>query len=158
MGPKSAREQVSLNKRIAGLSPERRAVLERLLLKQPHSDTGVTPRDRSLDPPPLTFAQEQLWFLDQLAPGNWFYNESSALHLNYAVNAAVLHKALNETARRHEALRTTFITVRGELVQAIASEFTVPMVELDLSRLTPEERKSEARRIAAEDAQSPFDL
>jgi aspartate racemase len=158
MSPKSAREQVSLNKRIAGLSPERRAVLERLLRKQQHSDTGVTSRDRSLDPPPLTFAQEQLWFLDQLAPGNWFYNESSALHLNYAVNPAVLQKALNETARRHEALRTTFITVRGELVQAIASEFTVPMVKVDLSGLTPEEGKSEARRIAAEDAQSPFDL
>jgi aspartate racemase len=158
MSPKFARERVSLNKRIAGLSSERRAVLERLLRKEQHAETRVTPRDRSLDPPPLTFAQGQLWFLDQLAPGNWFYNESSALHLKFEVKPAVLQKALNEIARRHEALRTTFITVRGELVQAIAPQFTVPMVETDLSGLEPAERKAEARRIAAEDAQSPFDL
>ena len=158
MSPKVAREQITLNKRIAGLSPERRAVLEQLLRKQQHTGTNVTPRDRSVDPPPLTFAQEQLWFLDQLAPGNWFYNESSALHLTFDVNPAVLQRVLNEIARRHEALRTTFITVRGELVQAIASQFTVPLVEMDLSGLTPNDRNAQARRIAAEDAQVPFDL
>ncbi len=158
MSPNFAREQVALNKRIARLSPERRAILERLLRREQHTDSSVVPRDRSLDPPPLTFAQEQLWFLDQLAPGNSFYNESSALHLTFPVNAEVLQKALNEVARRHEMLRTTFITVRGELVQAIAPRFTVPMVELDLSDLAPVERNSEARRIAAEDAQLPFDL
>jgi amino acid adenylation domain-containing protein len=158
MSPKSAREQISLNKRIAGLSPERRAVLERLLRQEQHVNTSVGPRDRSLDPPPLTFAQEQLWFLDQLAPGNWFYNESSALHLTFPVNTAVLQRALNEVARRHETLRTTFITLRGELVQAIAPQFAVPMVEVDLSGLAPAERNAEARRIAIEDARSPFDL
>ena len=158
MSPKIAREQVSLSERIAGLSPERRAVLERLLHQKQDTDTSIGPRDRRLDPPPLTFAQEQLWFLDQLAPGNWFYNESSALHLTFAVDSAVLQKALNEVARRHEALRTTFIAVRGELVQAISRQFSVPMVEMDLSSLTPSERQAEARRVAAIDAQSPFDL
>ena len=158
MTPKFAREQDSLNKRIAGLSPERRAVLERLLRHEQQTDTGLRPRDRSLDPPPLTFAQEQLWFLDQLAPGNWFYNETSALHLTFPVNTAVLQKALNEVARRHEALRTTFITVRGELAQAIAPRFTVPLAEVDLSALPRAEVNGEVRRLADEDAQSPFDL
>ena len=104
MSTKFAREQSSLHQRIAGFSPERRTVLERLLRPKQRSDAGIQPRNRSLDPPPLTFAQEQLWFLDQLAPGNWFYNESSGLRFTFTVNTAVLQKALNEVAHRHETL------------------------------------------------------
>ena len=158
MSTEIPREQNSLDQRIAGLSPERRAVLERLLRKEQRPDAGIHPRDRKLDPPPLTFAQEQLWFLNQLAPGNWFYNENSALHFTFPVDTVVLQKALNEVARRHETLRTTFVSVRGELVQSIAPEFTVPLVEIDLTGLAPAERAAEARRLAVEDAQLPFDL
>ena len=158
MSPKTARDQVHLNKRIAGLSPERKAILEQLMRQEQQADTSIRPRDRGQDPPPLAFAQEQLWFLDQLAPGNWFYNESSALLLTFPVNTAVMQKALNEIARRHETLRTTFVTVAGELVQSIAPEFTVPLVEIDLTGQSPAERQAEARRVAAEDAQNPFDL
>lgn len=151
-------EQHSLDQRIAGLSPERRAMLKRLLRQEQRPDSGIHPRDRRLDPPPLTFAQEQLWFLNQLAPGSWFYNENTALHLTFPVDIAVLQKALNEMARRHETLRTTFVRVNGELVQSIFPEFSVPLVEIDLTGLAPVERAAEARRLALEDAQLPFDL
>src|SRR5712664_1391025 len=61
-------------------------------------------------PLPASFAQQRLWFLDQLAPGNPFYNEFIGLPLKVPVHAGVLEKSLNEIVRRHEALRTTFAT------------------------------------------------
>jgi amino acid adenylation domain-containing protein len=158
MSAKFAREKNSLDQRIAGLSPEKRTMLERLLRREQRIDTGIHPRDRSLDPPPVTFAQEQLWFLDQLAPGNAFYNESSALHVSFPVNTNILQNALNEVARRHETIRTTFTAARGELVQVISPQFTVPLLEIDLSGLASNERDAEARRLAMEDAHRPFDL
>lgn len=148
----------ALTKRLSGLSPERRALLQRLMRQQQPMNEQVEPRDRSLDPPPVTFAQEQLWFLDQLSPGNWFYNESSAIQLKFAVDAVVLQQALNEIARRHATLRTTFAMVRGELVQIIADQFVVPLNEIDLTAFSELERTAEARRIANQDAQTPFDL
>src|SRR4051794_28121227 len=68
-----------------------------------------------------SFAQERLWFFDQFAPGNPFYNIHVALPLPADVDPALLSRALNAIVSRHEALRTTFVVVKGEPVQAVAA-------------------------------------
>ena len=151
--PKSVLEQ-----RIAELSPEKRAIFEQLLNRSQGVDASIRPRDRKQDPPPLSFAQEQLWFLEQLAPGNWFYNETSALHLEFPVDLKALEWSINEVIRRHEALRTTIAVVSGVPVQIIAPELRLPIASIDLRKLAQAERDAQARRLATEDAQTSFDL
>ncbi|MEP0755247.1 amino acid adenylation domain-containing protein [Trichocoleus sp. Lan] len=128
---------------------------------------SLTPilRDRNLS---LSFAQQRLWFLDQLVPNNAFYNVPAAVRLVGSLNLAALEKTFNEIVRRHEALRTTFVTVEGQPVQAIASTLTVPLPVIDLrSRCVSVgeaalkglgELETEARRITTQEAQRPFDL
>ena len=107
---------------------------------------------------PLSFAQQRLWFLDQLVPNNAFYNTPAALRLTGSLNLAALEETFNEIVRRHEALRTTFVTVEGQPVQAIASTLTIPLPVIDLRELSKAEREKEARRLTTQEAQRPFDL
>src|SRR5205814_441663 len=76
---------------------------------------------------PVSFAQQRLWFLDQLLPGNPFYNIPAALRLKTPLNVTALRRSLNEIVRRHEVLRTCFTVVDGQPVQMIA-----PVLELEL--------------------------
>ncbi len=71
-------------------------------------------------PPPLSFAQQRLWFFDRLVPGGTAYNMGVALRLRGALDAAALAAAIREIVRRHETLRTTFEEMDGEPVQRIA--------------------------------------
>ena len=146
-----------LQKRIAGCRPTGGPSSTSCSVGNESADGAIRPRDRRLDPPPLSFAQQQLWFLDRLAPSGWFYNESSALHLTHAVDGDALERALNDVVRRHDALRTWFGTVAGEPVQMIALDSPTPLVRIHLTSLPAAERRSEARRLASEDAQRPFD-
>lgn len=107
---------------------------------------------------PLSFAQQRLWFIHQLDPLSPAYNALSTLHLNEALNIVALEQALNEMVRRHEVLRTTFVTINGEPFQYISDEHQVNLQIVDLSELSPETRKVEARRLAHEEARQPFDL
>ena len=59
-------------------------------------------------PFPLSFAQERLWFLEQLEPGNTVYNICRAARLRGALSVKALEASLNEIIRRHEVLRTSF--------------------------------------------------
>ncbi len=79
------------------------------------------PRDGEL---PLSFAQQRLWFIDQLEPGNSVYNFPAAVRLKGPLNVVALKQSLNEIVKRHEALRTTFATVDGRPVQVIAPLLT----------------------------------
>jgi amino acid adenylation domain-containing protein len=108
--------------------------------------------------PPLSYGQEQLWFLDRLQPGGTAYNLYVGLHLPGGVDEAALGRALGEIVRRHEALRTTFRETDGVPVQVIApfAGFALPVE--DLAGLDDEERAAEVRRLAAREAAHPFDL
>src|SRR4051794_30565911 len=86
---------------------------------------------------PLSFAQERLWFLDQLEPGNPLYNVPLALRLEGPLNPGTLARVLTEIARRHESLRTTFTAHAGQPVQVVAPAREVFVAQLDLSDLPP---------------------
>ena len=127
---------------------EKRALLARLLEER-------ASRSDSL---PLSFAQQRLWFLDQLDPGSPVYNIPASIRVRGLLNAAALEQSFNEIVRRHEALRTTFAVVDGSSVQVIAPTMTVSLPIVDLSELTQTEREAQALRLATEEAQRPFDL
>jgi amino acid adenylation domain-containing protein len=113
------------------------------------------PRDGEL---PLSFAQQRLWFFDQLDPNSSSYNISGAVRLTGQLNVRALEQTLNEIIRRHEVLRTGFPTANRLPVQVIAEAKPMSLPMLDLSALPPQQREAEARRLSAEEAVRPFRL
>ncbi|HZI20311.1 MAG TPA: non-ribosomal peptide synthase/polyketide synthase [Pyrinomonadaceae bacterium] len=109
-------------------------------------------------PLPLSYAQQRLWFLDQLAPGSPVYNIPTTARLPGALDPATLERAFAEVLRRHEALRTSFEGVGGQPVQRVHDEFDFALALTDLSALPAEEAAREAGRLAEEEAALPFDL
>ncbi|MEH2455997.1 amino acid adenylation domain-containing protein [Nostoc sp.] len=113
------------------------------------------PRNEAL---PLSFAQQRLWFLDQLDPSNPFYNISSAILLKGSLNVPILEQSFQEIVQRHEALRTSFVNVNGEPVQVIAPAVNITLPVVDLQKLSLEEREAEARQLTNLHARHSFDL
>ncbi len=107
---------------------------------------------------PASFAQQRLWFLDRLAPGNPFYNVSTALRLTGSLNSIALEQAFNEIVRRHEILRTTFGLIEGELSQIIASELTLSLPKIDLQNIPQPQQQTAVKQRAIAESQLPFDL
>src|SRR5215213_1599628 len=122
----------------------------------------VLRRRAGAEPPPLSFAQRRLWFLEQLDPGNPAYNLPAAILLTGPLDRPALAAALNRVAARHEALRTTFGPADGggdgEPVQHIAPPAPLPFPGIDLSGLPETAREAEAVRLAAGEMLRPFDL
>lgn len=149
-----------LAKRIAQLSPEQRAlVLQRLQAQRGLSRQTVIPRHpRGDDTFPLSFAQERLWFLNQLLPDSSFYNLSNAQQLPFQIDPEILQHALTELVHRHESLRTTFSEQGEGPYQSIGTARSVSVPVIDLRVLKATERESEAQRLASQEAQTPFDL
>jgi amino acid adenylation domain-containing protein len=113
------------------------------------------PRDQRL---PLSFAQQRLWVLDQLEPNSSLYNMPRALRLRGALSTEALEVALNGIVARHEILRTTYASDKGEPYQVIAPEVQLELSVIDLSSLLPADRESEAQRIVQDQSSLPFDL
>ncbi|HYG64366.1 MAG TPA: amino acid adenylation domain-containing protein, partial [Thermoanaerobaculia bacterium] len=136
------------------------AALSRLLERE-RSAAGAAPplvpvpRQGDL---PLSFAQERLWFVDQLQPGNAVYNLPMSVPLEEGLDPRALEGALGEVVRRHEALRTSFPAAGGHPVQRIAPAVGWLLPRVDLGGLPEERRLSEASRLAADEAARPFDL
>ncbi|HEX8151177.1 MAG TPA: condensation domain-containing protein, partial [Pyrinomonadaceae bacterium] len=108
---------------------------------------------------PLSFAQQRLWFMENLETGTAAYNVPSAFRLSGGLDLSVLERTLNEVIRRHEVLRTSFATsADGQPVQVIHAPRPVSLPLLDLSGLSPEMREAEVRLLASDEAQEPFDL
>ncbi len=107
---------------------------------------------------PLSFAQQRLWFLDQLEPGTAQYNIPAGLRISGMLNEGLLILCLNEIVRRHEVLRTTFQTVDGTPVQVIAPSLTLALRHKDLTSRPIETREQEAERLTREEATIPFSL
>ena len=110
------------------------------------------------NPLPLSFAQQRLWFLDQLEPGRVDYNIPVAVRLTGPLNVDALEQTLNAVMQRHEVLRTTFAIHDGQPVQVIHPHQWLPLPSVSLSDLTPQEREAAVKTRVEEEAQTPFDL
>ena len=174
-----------LGKRIANLTPEKRALLERHIINKGRSSLLTKPgirRRGTADPCVLSFAQQRLWFLDQLEPGSpayniphaipqqrlWFldqlepgspaYNMPLAIRLSGRLNVTALQQSIGEILRRHEVLRTTFSTENDQPVQRITPATAFSLPETDLSAMPEGQREAKAKQLASEEASRPFDL
>ncbi|HEY8208949.1 MAG TPA: amino acid adenylation domain-containing protein [Myxococcaceae bacterium] len=107
---------------------------------------------------PLSFAQQRLWFLQQLDPGGTHYTMSGAFRLLGPLAVAHLEWALSEVVRRHEALRATFHSAGGSPVQRLEGFTALELPLVDLGALPAADRAGEVERLAREDALRPFDL
>lgn len=107
---------------------------------------------------PLSFAQQRLWFLDQLSPGNPFYNVPAAIRLTGTLDQPVLERSFNEILRRHAALRTTFTAVDGQPVQVIKRHTKVDLPVVNLSTVPPQDREQISQQLAISEARRPFNL
>src|SRR6266540_1003360 len=107
---------------------------------------------------PLSYAQQRLWFIDQLEPGSAVYNCPGAARLEGRLDLDALGRSVNEIVRRHEVLRTRIEVEESEPAQVV-EEWRPRKLEVeDLTWLTGEEREEEVRRIIREEAGTGFDL
>ncbi|HVG19606.1 MAG TPA: condensation domain-containing protein, partial [Blastocatellia bacterium] len=142
------------------IAERKRRLLEYLLEEEGirlSDEETIAPGDGG-DRFPLSFAQQRLWFLDQLGPGSPIYNIPVAVRLSGRLDTEALGRSLNEVARRHEILRTRFVAVEGRPAQVIVPDLTLALPLKDLSHLAESELKDEALRLAAREARQGFDL
>jgi amino acid adenylation domain-containing protein len=150
-----------IDRRIAELSPERRAYLAELLRRKAEGGDAVSlrPQPRAPGAPvPCSFAQQRLWFLEQLDPGASAYNIISAPRLPGRIDVGALERALAEIVRRHEVLRTTFIEVDGEPMQIVGEAVPLRLRRVSLQSLRRAAADEEMLRLTAAEGQRPFDL
>ncbi|MDF5723371.1 MAG: amino acid adenylation domain-containing protein [Rhizonema sp. PD37] len=153
-----------LLKRLETLSPEKRELVLQKLKKQQQSlqnngglTLSVKPVSRE-QPLSLSFAQQRLWFLDQLEGEKCVYNVPFFWQLSGFLNISALEQAIQEIVQRHEVLRTTFSVVDGSPIQVIHADPQLRIQVLDWRQLTPENQSSKAQQLATEELLQPFDL
>ncbi len=142
------------------LGAARRELLETLLEEEGidlQSAVKIRPR-QCFDNLPLSFAQERLWFLDQLEPGNPVYNICRAYRLTGPLDLNVLTLSLNEVVRRHEVLRTTFPAVDGRPIQLVKAHHTLTVKVVNLHEVAQTQGEAELLRVAIEESRQSFDL
>ena len=147
-------------KRRSKLSLAQKELLQKRLRGEvdSHSQLEVISKRSQISPVPLSFAQQRLWFLQQLDPSNPYYSELACVQLVGALNVDALERSLNEIVRRHEALRTTFEIVEERAVQIIHPTVTVTLPLVNLLSMPVAERHVQVERLTTEMAQKPFDL
>ncbi|HEY2739038.1 MAG TPA: condensation domain-containing protein, partial [Thermoanaerobaculia bacterium] len=118
----------------------------------------IAPLPRDGRPLPLSFAQARLWFLEQLEGSTAFYNVPAAVRLRGPLQPGVFRRALEEVARRHESLRTTFGDEQGRPVQIVAPTILLDLPVVDLEGLPGDAAETEMRRVAGDEIRRPFDL
>src|SRR5689334_12033902 len=148
-----------LSDRIAGLSAQKRALLE---LRLSQSDASPLPTEPAIKPRAdrssarASFAQQRLWFLEQLEPGQAAYNVPRAMHLTGPLNIEALRATLAEIVRRHEPFRTHFLNADGELLQIIHDDIKIALTEIDLTSVSKNEREAQAMQLTRAEATRPF--
>src|SRR5438876_4931409 len=142
---------------IADLSPAKQRLLQQRLQGQGQSadHAPIIPRAERSGKAPLSFSQQRLWFLDQLAPGSPVYNISEGLHLVGALDVLALEQSLKEIVRRHEALRTTFRAIDGQPFQIVSAAGEFSLNKVKLSHLSETEREAALNRLMEAEAQKP---
>jgi len=143
-----------------GLSAEQLELLDLMLAEEEVDESRAesVPRRADRAELPLSFAQERMWFLDQLEPGSAAYNVPSAVRLSGRLDVSALLRGLAEVARRHESLRVCFAGVAGRPVLRRLATLAVALPRIDLRRLPPSPREAEVRRRVSVEARTPFDI
>jgi hypothetical protein len=139
------------------LSPAKQALLERALLRQQQSAEGSSlaiPRRTSVDPAPLSFAQERMWFLEQWQPGSPTFNGARALRLRGPLDAPALERSLRAIVERHESLRTVIAPGARPLQRLLSSEDFELSVRPEPGLDDSEELHERLRELS----RRPFDL
>ncbi|BAY34386.1 condensation domain-containing protein [Nostoc carneum NIES-2107] len=147
--------------RIAALSPEKcKLLLQKLNNKKEtnFSHTQIKPQNRESNRFPLSFAQQRLWYLDQLEPGNPAFNICQSMRLTGLLNVAALEQSFQEVVNRHEILRTTFTVIDGQPLQVINPTVLFKLKLLNLQELSPSKKQTEVLRLANEEAKFTFNL
>jgi amino acid adenylation domain-containing protein len=141
-------------------SEAKRLLIEKYLrggLATTAESSNVIPR-RSQIKPQLSFAQERLWFIDQLMPGSAAFNVPMAVRLSGPISVEALQLAIDEIVRRHESLRTTFVTTDGAAAAIIAPRCDTPIEVIDLTSFDVATRDAEVHRLVEQETLRPFDL
>jgi amino acid adenylation domain-containing protein len=149
-----------LERRIAELSPEKREILLMRFKKEPKTgvESDAIPARAKSDRVALSFAQQRLWFLDQLEPNNPFYNVPITAKLNGSLDIRALSFSCRQIVRVHETLRTSFKIVDGQPAQVILPPYAPLLSIIDLQGLDHFERNTEVHRICLAEVRRPFDL
>ncbi|HEY0602195.1 MAG TPA: amino acid adenylation domain-containing protein [Herpetosiphonaceae bacterium] len=144
----------------AGYSDEQLELLAYLMAEEGLDSAPrrtIVARERR-DDPPLSFAQERLWFIDRYEPGNLAYTVPLTVRLTGSLDRAALQRALDSVVQRHEALRTTFPMAGDQPVQRIAPSLSIPLPLTELEHLPLADREPEALRQVEDAVRQPFDL
>lgn len=122
-----------------------------------NNHAAINPRPHT-DLIPLSFAQQRLWFLDQLEPNSAFYTIPIALRLIGTLNEVAVAQSFTEIVRRHESLRTAFVTVNEQPSQKILNAVNMPIARVSLMALAEQDRTTVALNLCQLEAEKPFDL
>jgi acyl carrier protein len=144
---------------VAGLATRLEQVLAAAVGAAPASAPTLERAPRPLPADlPLSFAQQRLWFLDQLEPGSTAYSLPSAFRLGGTLDLPALAGALAALERRHEVLRTRLVEQGEEVVQQLSPPAPFMLAVVDLAALPAAPRAAEAQRLLAAEAGRSFDL
>src|SRR5262249_33538326 len=132
---------------VGSISAVKRELLASLLTDEGIELSPKIPRRKGSGPAPLSFAQQQLWLIHQMAPDSPAYNLPRAVRLTGLLDLQALRQSLNEIVRRHESLRTTFAMQDDQPVQVISSTSSLAIPVLDLEALPAAEREAEIKRL-----------
>lgn len=141
---------------INNLSPAKRELLALRLKKTAARLDGIPRRPETASHPPVSFAQERLWFVQQIDPDTAAYNIPAALQLSGPLDVAALERSLQEVIRRHEILRTSFRLINSAVVQVIAPSLSFALETINLS--ADADREKSVQALVREKAQQPFKL
>ncbi len=146
--------------RIGQLTPEKRALLEKGLMRRRRESGEQSIQHRTNHGPcVLSFSQQRLWFLDQWAPGDPAYNAVVAMRARGRLDVKRLERGLRVAIERHEALRTVFRSDRdGTPRQVVLENWSFELPVVDLRDVPVERREEQMLAIAKEEARRPFDL
>ncbi|WP_353769880.1 condensation domain-containing protein [Okeania sp. SIO1F9] len=119
---------------------------------------AIQPRDKNENPPPLSYPQQRLWFIEKMDLSSNAYNQPLTLHLVGKVDYVALQKSINQIIARHETLRTTFSEINGTPVQIIKPPFELQLPIQDLSGLTPSEQTAKLQQLLQQENEQTFNL
>lgn len=158
----SDRSKQEVLEQVATLEPARHALLALRLQQQRQHRTQpaipALPRGVDSPPLPLSFAQQRLWFLQQMEPDNPFYNTPALFDITGYLDVAALEQSINALISRHEVLRSNFPASDGQPVQVVAAPQPIALPMADLRHLPTAQREAQAQRLLLEQARRPFDL